>query len=149
MSQPPEDAESPYPAVPVPRYNPVRVGDESDAYAVLRFRRVVGIGFGVWFGYLTIRRLGSPYPIGAISTLIVGVFLSYDVIWPRKFGARILGGLGVASAIGIAVLWTAANLTGERTYHREAVGFSVWGGAIVLIAVLAVAYVWGHWGWKH
>jgi hypothetical protein len=129
----------------------LRVGDESDSAAssFRKFSVIVCFGFGLWNGYLMVAWLLSSRPFGAIYPGVLAAFFLYSGISALKFKPPaprpdwIMGGIALAAAAGIAVMWVVANNTKDHEYHRQAIGFSIWGGFIVLLGV-AVAVAWIH-----
>ncbi|KQV73976.1 hypothetical protein ASC61_02560 [Aeromicrobium sp. Root344] len=94
----------------------------------------------LWMTYLTVTWLRTTHPVGAIAPAIIG--LSFLLAATRRDGRpsddRPTMALGLLSALGIAVLWIAAARTDDSGLREQAMGLSIWGGFLVVLAVFVV-----------
>ena len=127
-----------------PRYNP-QGGENVDASAATAWRmfsRLLGIGLALWMGYLTVAWLRSPHPVGAIAPGILALFFAPSIFSrsDRPPNDKSILVLGPLAALGITILWIAAEATDEPAVREQAQWFSWWGGLVVALFVAAVGF---------
>jgi O-antigen/teichoic acid export membrane protein len=109
-----------------------------------KFSLILSLALIVWFTYSTIAWLLSSHPFGALVPGVLlycfasGTYGRLRYANPSDRAATSLRPIliaGAVSAISIVLLWTLADKRNDPVYHHSAVTMSLWGGAIVVLAV--------------